>query len=62
MKAYVEKEECTGCGNCEQICPQVFEMNDEGVADVIAEELDVETLKCAKEAVEDCPVDCIELK
>ena len=36
MKAYVN-ENCIGCGLCVGICPEVFEMTDEDVAQVIAE-------------------------
>ena len=29
MKAVVDKETCTGCGLCEQTCPEVFKMEDD---------------------------------
>lgn len=29
-KPYVEQSFCTGCELCEQVCPEVFRMNDEG--------------------------------
>ena len=29
MKAMVNKDTCTGCGICVDICPEVFEIGDE---------------------------------
>ncbi|GAH99283.1 unnamed protein product, partial [marine sediment metagenome] len=31
MKAVVDKDLCTGCGLCEDTCPEVFEVKD-GIA------------------------------
>ena len=33
MKAYVDQDTCIGCGLCASVCPEVFEMNDEGKAE-----------------------------
>ena len=30
MKARVDKDTCIGCGLCPSICPEVFELTDEG--------------------------------
>ena len=32
MRVSVIKEECIGCGVCAQICPEVFNDDDEGVS------------------------------
>jgi ferredoxin len=29
MKSFVDKELCIGCGNCENICSDAFEMKDD---------------------------------
>ncbi len=55
-KVHIE-EGCTSCGICEEICPEVFEMQDiatvkEGT-DLNANENDI------KEAAESCPVEVI---
>lgn len=55
MAITVNKETCIGCGSCAALCPQVFQMNDEGKSDVISQD-DVE---CAKNAVQSCPVQAI---
>lgn len=51
----VDKETCIGCGLCEAICPEVFELKDgkSYVKDPKSK------AKCAKEAADACPVDSI---
>jgi len=57
MALKVDKDLCTGCGLCAQICPEVFEIGDDGYAHVI-EGAD-ETLPCVGEAMDQCPVGAI---
>ena len=59
MKAVVDKETCIGCGLCPSICPEVFSMDDDGLAVAIDEEIDDSLIDSAKEAEESCPVDAI---
>jgi ferredoxin len=57
-RVYVDDEECIGCGSCEEICPDVFVLNeDTEKADVINPEGGPEDL--IEEAMEACPVECI---
>lgn len=58
MKFFIE-DGCIGCGLCEQTCPEVFALNSDGFAEVIAE-ADSETEQSALEAKENCPVSVIE--
>ncbi len=65
-KIIVEREKCIGCGTCAAVCGRFFEMLDTGKAHVKEskkkgenEELEIEQVGCAKEAVEQCPVECI---
>ncbi len=56
MEVKVKKEKCIGCGACAAICPDVFEMGDEGKSVVKEKETDKD---CAKEAADSCPTDAI---
>jgi len=60
MKLRVDKDICIGCGACQATAPDVFEINDEGLADVIVEEVPEELNEDAIDAKEGCPVDAIE--
>jgi len=52
----VNQEDCIGCGSCESICPEVFEMK-EGKAHVKPNANPPKNR--LKEAIESCPVDAI---
>ncbi len=55
-----QRDKCIGCGNCVAICPQNWEMTDDGKAEV--KETEIDTLGCNKQAEEMCPVGCIQIK
>ncbi|MHB1452389.1 MAG: ferredoxin [Saccharofermentanales bacterium] len=59
MKAFVDRDACIGCGICESVCPEVFQMDDEGKAKVIVEEVPEQAKACTAEAEESCPVTAI---
>ena len=59
MKAVVNKDVCIGCGLCPNICPEVFSMDDDGLAVAIEEEIDDTVIDSAKEAEDSCPVEAI---
>lgn len=61
MKAYVDKDQCIGCGVCPTVCPEVFEM-DNDVAVVIGDKVPPEAEESAKSAEEQCPVDAIKVE
>lgn len=56
MKYYVN-DSCIGCGLCNGICPEVFEMTSGGVAKAVNKDVD---LGEAEEAMDSCPVGAIE--
>lgn len=53
----VNKKICIGCGSCASICPEVFEMDDNGKAQVKSNAN--KKAKCIEEAIESCPVSAI---
>lgn len=59
MKAFVDKDACISCGLCESLCPDIFEIEDDGKAGAIDDELEDEDLDCANEAADQCPTDAI---
>ena len=62
MKAIIDAELCTGCELCVETCPEVFEMSDEDVAVVKADEVPSEAEDTAREAAEDCPSEAITIE
>lgn len=59
MKLKVDKDICIGCGACQAICPDVFEIDDDGLAVSIVEEVNEDIMEDAIDAKEGCPVDAI---
>lgn len=59
MKAHIDRDGCIGCGLCTTICPSVFEMADDGLAQVICDEVPADSENDAVEAQESCPVSVI---
>jgi ferredoxin len=55
----VDEDLCIGCGQCEEICPAVFFLDEEiGKSRVIDPEA-CEFVGCCEAAAENCPVDAI---
>jgi len=54
MKVRVDPDLCTGCGPCQEICPEVFEIRDD-VSTVLVKEVPPELADAAREAADSCP-------
>ncbi len=59
MKPKINEEECIGDGICEEICPEVFELRDDGLAYVIDEDPPEKLNDKIEESVEECPTSAI---
>ncbi|MGG7179080.1 ferredoxin [Clostridium paraputrificum] len=59
MKAVVDQETCIGCGLCPSICEDVFQMNDDGKAHAVVDEVPGSCEDAAKDAESSCPVSAI---
>ncbi|HOB16292.1 MAG TPA: ferredoxin [Defluviitoga sp.] len=56
MKIIIDKEACIGDGICESLCPDVFQMTDDGKAEVIDEQSNE---PCVQDAIDACPTEAI---
>lgn len=59
MKVKVNRDACIGCGACEAIAPNVFELDDEGISSVKVSPVSKEDEDDSKEAIESCPTSAI---
>lgn len=60
MKVKVNQEACIGCGACQAICEDVFEINDDGLSTAKVEEVSEELSEAVNDAKESCPTGAIE--
>ncbi len=58
MKFTVDQDACIGCGACESICPDVFELED-GKSQVILDPVPEQHQEAALDAENSCPVSAI---
>ena len=59
MIPVVDEELCIGCGNCEEICPSVFQLMDDKSTVIDPDGCDY--ADCCEAAEENCPVEAITL-
>lgn len=66
-----EREICIGCGACAAVCPDFWEMAEDGKSDLKNGKyvgknqeriIDEKDFKCNNDAAEGCPVNCIHLE
>ena len=58
MRAIVDEETCTGCEQCEETCPDVFEINGD-LGKVIADPVPEDAEGACRDAADECPVEAI---
>ncbi len=61
MIVIVDEDTCLGCGQCEEVCSDVFKLEDEK-AKVILDEIPEDLQDLCREAEEICPVSAITIE
>lgn len=63
FKIVMERRLCTSCGNCVEMCPELWQIAEDGFSHLKKsqkegenEERNLEELGCAVKAAENCPV------
>jgi ferredoxin len=59
MKVRVDPEICAGFGVCLGLCPEVFELHDDGYAIVLVGEVPPEFEDMVRKAADQCPSNAI---
>lgn len=59
MKAKVLDNLCIGCGACAALVPDEFDINDDGVAYAVNEEVKNEDIELVNDAKDNCPTGAI---
>ena len=60
MEVKVNNDACIGCGACTSICPNVFEMDDNGLSTVKVNPVPEEEKDNVNDAIGSCPTSAIE--
>jgi ferredoxin len=62
MRVSVDRDLCIGDGSCVEVCPEVFELRDDGLAYVILDNIPESLRDKVNEAIEICPVEAIRIE
>jgi len=61
MKVHVDTQVCAGFGVCLGLCPEVFELHDDGYAIVLVSKVPAELEDQVQLAVSQCPANAISI-
>ena len=59
MKVWVDDQRCRGHGVCVTLCPDVFNLTDDGYAEAIGSDVPTEFETATQEAIDCCPEQAI---
>lgn len=59
MKTKVDPDLCISCAVCTNMAPDLYVMNDDGVAEAVAETVPAGMEDLARECAEECPSEAI---
>jgi len=69
VKIIHDRPVCIGCGACAAVCPDYWEMGDDGKSDIKGAKdegekqvLELKEKGCNMEAAQGCPVNCIHIE
>ena len=62
MKPIVNEGLCIGDGVCEDLCPDVFRIEDDGLSHVIDDNPPAENYGCVRDAEAACPTSAISIE
>jgi len=62
MKTTVDKSLCFGCGICVDVCPDVFEMNDDNTAQARPGSVPADAVDACRDAASQCPQAAIQIE
>ncbi|MGA2616438.1 MAG: ferredoxin [Thermoguttaceae bacterium] len=61
MKTRVDPDLCIGCGICPEVCPEVFEMQDDDKAHTKVDPVPPGAEAACRDAAEQCPQTAIQI-
>jgi ferredoxin len=62
MKVCIDSNLCNGSGVCIEVCPEVFELNDQGATVAKCDQVPSECAQACMEASQKCPTGAIKVE
>jgi ferredoxin len=62
MRVYADRQLCCGYAACKEACPEIFQIDDEGLVTILHEVVPPALEKAATEAVDSCPMRALRME